>query len=68
MKTNLKKASMLLTGLLVSGSLFAQTDSVDTKNYVKPFSGGPFRTWSIGVHGGLLTPIHNFWCQWQTRF
>ena len=60
MKTNLKKASMLLTGLLVSGSLFAQTDSLDTKNYVKPFSGGPFRTWSIGVHGGLLTPYTIF--------
>jgi OOP family OmpA-OmpF porin len=60
MKTNLKKASLLLTGLLVGGSVFAQTDSVDTKNYVKPFSGGPVRTWSIGVHGGLLTPFTIF--------
>jgi hypothetical protein len=31
MKTNLKKATMLLTGLLVGGKLFAQTDSLDTK-------------------------------------
>jgi OOP family OmpA-OmpF porin len=60
MKTNLKKASFLLTGLLVSGSLFAQTDSLNTKNYVKPFSGGPVRTWSIGINGGLLTPFTIF--------
>jgi len=48
MKTNLKKASLLLTGLLAGSSLFAQTDSVNTTNYVKPFSGGPVKTWSIG--------------------
>jgi OOP family OmpA-OmpF porin len=60
MKTNLKKASLLLTGLLASSSLFAQTDSVSTTNYVKPFSGGPVKTWSIGINGGLLTPFTIF--------
>jgi OOP family OmpA-OmpF porin len=62
MKTNLKKATMLLAGLMAGGTLFAQsTDSLNTTNYVKPFSGGgSFRTWSIGVHGGLLTPFTIF--------
>jgi len=58
MKTNFKKASLLLTGIMVGGKLLAQTpDSTATKNYVKPFSdGSAFRTWSIGINGGLLTP------------
>ncbi len=59
MKSNLKRAGMLLTGILVSGRLLAQT--VDTTHastdYVKPFSGdGAFRTWSIGAHVGILSP------------
>ena len=61
MKPNLKKATLLLTGLMVGGKLFAQTpDSISTKNYVKPFSNDGVRTWSIGVHGGLLTPFTIF--------
>jgi len=66
MKTNLKKATLLLTGILVGGKLLAQTQApVDTtrasSDYVKPFSGsGAFRTWSIGVNGGLLTPYTIF--------
>lgn len=62
MKPNLKKASLLLTGLMVAGKLFAQTpDSTATKNYVKPFSPeSSFRTWSIGLNGGLLTPFTIF--------
>jgi OOP family OmpA-OmpF porin len=44
---------------LVGGKLFAQspdTTHVST-DYVKPFSGsGAFRTWSIGINGGILTP------------
>ncbi|RWY54205.1 OmpA family protein [Mucilaginibacter gilvus] len=62
MKTNLKKATLLLTGLMVGSKLFAQTpDSASTRNYVQPFSdGGAFRTWSIGVNGGLLTPFTVF--------
>ncbi|RYU92260.1 OmpA family protein [Mucilaginibacter terrigena] len=61
MKTNLKRTTLLLAGLLAGSTLFAQTtDSVSTQNYVQPFSGGPFRTWSIGLHGGLLTPYTIF--------
>jgi OOP family OmpA-OmpF porin len=59
MKSNLKKASMLLTGLLVGGRLFAQSPDTTraTSDYVKPFSSDDaFRTWSIGVSGGLLSP------------
>ncbi|MBD1392193.1 OmpA family protein [Mucilaginibacter glaciei] len=62
MKPNFKKASMLLTGLMVGSKLFAQTpDSLSTKNYVKPFSpSSSFRTWSIGINGGMLTPFTIF--------
>ncbi|AMR33343.1 flagellar motor protein MotB [Mucilaginibacter sp. PAMC 26640] len=61
MKTNLKKASLLLTGLMVGGKLLAQTpDSTSTKDYVQPFSDGGLRTWSIGVNGGALSPFTIF--------
>src|SRR5438067_12611587 len=63
MKTNLKKASLLLTGVMIGSKLFAQSadTSATAKDYVKPFSGGgELRTWSIGVHGGLLTPFTVF--------
>ncbi|MBK0379426.1 OmpA family protein [Mucilaginibacter segetis] len=62
MKSNLKKATLLLTGLMVGGKLFAQSpDTLDTKDYVQPFSGSDsYRTWSIGVNGGLLTPFTIF--------
>ncbi|RYY35937.1 MAG: OmpA family protein [Sphingobacteriaceae bacterium] len=58
MKSHLKKASLLLTGVLVGGKLLAQTpDSVGvtSNNYAQPFT-GDLRTWSIGIHGGLLSP------------
>ncbi|MGF7037305.1 OmpA family protein [Mucilaginibacter lappiensis] len=61
MKSNLKKTTLLLTGLMVGGKLFAQTPDTTANDYVKPFSGGSnFRTWSIGVHGGMLTPYTIF--------
>lgn len=58
MKTNLKKASLAIAGLLVSGSVLAQsTDTTKTnKDYVQPFSSGnAYRTWSIGINGGMLS-------------
>jgi OOP family OmpA-OmpF porin len=58
MKPILKKAAFLFTGVLMGSSVFAQTPD---SNYVKPFSGaGAYRTWSIGVNGGLLTPYTVF--------
>ena len=63
MKSNLKKAGLLLTGLLVGGQLFAQTTDTTkvATDYVKPFSSDDaFRTWSIGVSGGVLTPYTIF--------
>lgn len=60
MKLNLKKAGLLLSGVMVGSKLFAQTPD-STKNYVQPFSGGQnFRTWSIGVHGGMMSPYTIF--------
>jgi OOP family OmpA-OmpF porin len=64
MKPNFKKTTLLLTGLMVGSKLFAQTPMADTssnKDYVKPFSSeNSFRTWSIGINGGLLTPFTIF--------
>ncbi|WP_295771502.1 DUF6089 family protein [uncultured Mucilaginibacter sp.] len=60
MKLHLRKAGLLLTGVVVSSKLFAQTPD-STKNYVQPFSGEKnFRTWSIGAHGGMMSPYTIF--------
>ncbi|HEY2583470.1 MAG TPA: DUF6089 family protein [Mucilaginibacter sp.] len=62
MKPNFKKATLLLTGILAGGRLIAQTPDTSHvshphTDYVKPFSGDDaFRTWSIGVNAGILTP------------
>ncbi|HEY4194373.1 MAG TPA: OmpA family protein [Mucilaginibacter sp.] len=63
MKSNLKKAALLITGILAGGQLFAQTPDTTKKaiqpynDYVKPFSPeNAYRTWSIGVNTGVLTP------------
>jgi len=62
MKSKFKKATLLLTGIMVGGKLFAQTpDTVKmTNDYVQPFSSGGFRTFSIGFEGGVLTPYTIF--------
>ena len=59
MKSKFKKATLLLTGIMVGGKLFAQTpdSSVMNKDYVKPFSDNAFRTFSIGFEGGVLSPL-----------
>jgi OOP family OmpA-OmpF porin len=62
MKLNLKKAGLLLSGVVMSSQLFAQTPvdtTINTKDYVQPFSGG-FRTWSVGLHGGMMSPYTIF--------
>lgn len=53
MKMNLKRAGLLAAaGLLSTTQLVAQTPEV---NEVKPFAPeSEYRTWSVGVHGGLL--------------
>jgi OOP family OmpA-OmpF porin len=57
MKLISKKTTMLFAGLLAGSSLFAQTpDSIQTKNYVQPFSEGAFRTWSFGIGAGTISP------------
>jgi OOP family OmpA-OmpF porin len=58
MKSILKKTPLLFTGVLLAGSAFAQAPD---SNYVKPFSSSDaFRTWSIGVGAGVLTPYTIF--------
>ncbi|WDF53975.1 OmpA family protein [Mucilaginibacter sp. KACC 22063] len=61
MKINFNKSLLLLSALLAGNKLMAQTDSLSKSDYVQPFAkGAQFRTWSIGVDGGLLTPYTIF--------
>lgn len=58
MKSIFRRSQLLLTGVLLGGSALAQAPD---SNYVKPFSGlDAYRTWSIGVNAGLLTPYTVF--------
>lgn len=52
MKTNFTKAAMVLSLLGLSSQLFAQDDAKDAGDR---FSKKDFRTWSIGLNGGMLT-------------
>jgi OOP family OmpA-OmpF porin len=61
MKTNLRKAALVVTGVLLGSSVFAQNNELKQEDYVQPFSPvSSFRTWSIGVHAGLLNPYTFF--------
>jgi len=58
MKLNFKLTFLFIMLVFSGGTLIAQsTDSTAVKtDYVKPFSGGgAYRTWSIGVHAGLMS-------------
>ncbi|WP_090885234.1 OmpA family protein [Pedobacter rhizosphaerae] len=52
MNSKITKSTMLIALLGLSSQLFAQETSTTTGR----FSPKVFRTWSVGVHGGLLTP------------
>ena len=52
MKTNFTKAAMVLSLVGLSSQLFAQEDAKDGGDR---FSKKDFRTWSIGLNGGMLT-------------
>ncbi|MES2808960.1 MAG: OmpA family protein [Bacteroidota bacterium] len=61
MKTNLRKAALVATGVLLGSVAFAQNNELKQEDYVQPFSPvSSFRTWSIGVHAGLLNPYTFF--------
>ena len=58
MKSIFKTTPLLATGVLLAAGAFAQAPD---SNYVKPFSeASAYRTWSIGVNAGLLTPYTIF--------
>jgi OOP family OmpA-OmpF porin len=71
MKTNFKKAALMMTGILLGGSVLAQTSDTVNSEYVKPFSGvGAYNTWSIGINAGmpsliLATGGHNGFDHWE---
>lgn len=60
-----------MTGILLGGSVLAQTSDTGSSEYVKPFSGvGAYNTWSIGLNAGLPSLIlatggHNGFDHWQ---
>ncbi|GAB3907802.1 hypothetical protein GCM10028826_13210 [Mucilaginibacter boryungensis] len=62
MKLQLKKTSLLVSGLIMGTKLFAQSpDSAATATYVKPFSPiSSFRTWSIGIYAGSVSAYTPF--------
>lgn len=69
MNSNYLKTIVLVFSILLTGSVSAQ--DVPTGNYLKPFSpAGSFRTWSIGVNGGILAPTipfgKNDFTNWET--
>lgn len=53
MNSKITKSAMILSLVGLSSGLFAQDSMPDTANR---FSKKDFRTWSIGLHGGMLTP------------
>jgi OOP family OmpA-OmpF porin len=71
MKTNFKKAALMMTGVLLGGSVLAQTSDTGGSESVKPFSGvGAYNTWSIGLNAGLPSLIlatggHNGFDHWE---
>jgi OOP family OmpA-OmpF porin len=63
MKSIFKKTILFLAVIIMSGKLSAQSaDSTLTNpDYIKPFSAGSaYRTWSIGIHGGVMTTSNAF--------
>lgn len=59
MKSNFTKAAMIVSLVGLSSQLFAQDDAKDSGDR---FSKKDFRTWSIGLNGGMLThytPFNN---------
>jgi OOP family OmpA-OmpF porin len=78
MKTNLKKSIMLLGAVTIASFTFAQdnmpmSSKMKVDNNVAPFSGASaYRTWSIGLNGGVLAPAvviggHNDFSNWEVN-
>jgi OOP family OmpA-OmpF porin len=63
MNYTFKKALLLIPAVLLAASCFGQIadTTVVNSNYVTPFSpGSAYRTWSVGVHAGLMTTFNVF--------
>jgi len=56
MNSKITKSAMLVALLGLSSQLFAQETPTATSTMGTRFGEKSFRTWSVGVHGGLLTP------------
>lgn len=67
MNTNFLKSTAIVTGLLLSTNLMAQ----DASNLAPFAPKSAFRTWTIGVNAGILTPVvltggRNDYTNWET--
>ncbi|HUH33678.1 MAG TPA: OmpA family protein, partial [Daejeonella sp.] len=61
MISNFLKTSTLAAALLASGSLYAQDTSLVSTSEIKPFApASSFRTWSVGINAGILSPTLPF--------
>jgi len=56
MNTRITKSAMLVALLGLSSQLFAQETPTGTSTMGTIFGEKSFRTWSVGVHGGILSP------------
>src|ERR1700744_2816023 len=57
-----KRAALLITAVLFTTAAFSQT--LDTSNYVQPFSkSSAFRTWSVGINFGLAAPFNEYYAR-----
>jgi OOP family OmpA-OmpF porin len=57
MNTRITKSTMLIALLGLSSQLFAQETPTTTSTTTGTrFGEKSFRTWSVGVHGGILSP------------
>ncbi|HCN84146.1 MAG TPA: flagellar motor protein MotB, partial [Sphingobacteriaceae bacterium] len=71
MNTNFLKSTAIVTGLLLSTRLLAQDTPTSDLAPFAPKSA--FRTWTIGVNGGILAPViftggRNDYTNWKTGF
>ena len=61
MTTNFLRNSSIAAALLISGSLYAQDSTLVSPTSLKPFApASSFRTWSVGIEAGVLSPTLPF--------
>jgi OOP family OmpA-OmpF porin len=70
MKTNFQKSIMLLGAIAISNFALAQDKTPKMSETPAPFTKGAYRTWSLGLNGGVMAPVvaiggRNDFTNWQ---